>query len=214
MSENLVDLVFEGGGVKGIGLGGAYQAIEEAGFKPNNVAGTSAGAITAALVAAGYSAAELKDILVNMPVTRFKDSGGMSRIPFFGGPLNVLKDLGIYEGKYFHAWIDGLLTAKGVKKFGELLNPEATGPENRHRLRVIASDVTHRRMLILPTDAEHLGIDPDEMLVADAVRMSMSLPLFFEPVEIRHDSDEHTIVDGGMLSNFPVWLFDAPAGKR
>ena len=94
MSENLVDLVFEGGGVKGIGLGGAFQAIEEAGFKPNNVAGTSAGAITAALVAAGYTAAELKDIVFNMPFPRFKDSGGLARIPFFGGPINVLKDVG------------------------------------------------------------------------------------------------------------------------
>src|SRR5919198_4344074 len=214
MNENLVDLVFEGGGVKGIGLGGAFQAIEEAGFKPNNVAGTSGGGITAALVAAGYGADELKDIVFNMPFPRFKDSGGMSRIPFFGGPINVLKDLGIYEGKYFHAWIDGLLTAKGITKFGELLNPQATGLEDRHRLRVIASDLSHRLMLILPTDAQHLGIDPDEMLVADAVRMSMSIPIFFEPVEIRDENDEHTIVDGGMLSNFPVWLFDAPAGQR
>jgi NTE family protein len=214
MGENLVDLVFEGGGVKGIGLGGAFQAIEEAEFKPKNVAGTSAGAITAALVAAGYSAAELKDVVFNMPVPRFKDSGGLSRIPFFGGPINVLEDLGIYEGKYFHAWIDGLLTAKGITKFGDLLNPDATGLEDRHRLRVIASDLTHRRMLILPTDAEHLGIDPDEMLVADAVRMSMSIPIFFEPVEIRHNDDEHTIVDGGMLSNFPVWLFDCPPDQK
>jgi NTE family protein len=69
-------------------------------------------------------------------------------------------------------------------------------------------------MLILPTDAPHLGIEPDEMLVADAVRMSMSIPIFFEPVEVKDASGEHMIVDGGMLSNFPVWLFDAPEGKR
>ena len=48
--------------------------------------------------------------------------------------------------------------------------------------KVIASDVTCRRMLVLPQDAEHLGIEPDEMEIADAVRMSMSIPLFFEPV--------------------------------
>jgi NTE family protein len=214
MSENLVDLVFEGGGVKGIGLGGAFAALEENGFQPNNVAGTSAGAITAALVAAGYSASELKDIVFNMPFSRFKDSGGMARIPFFGGPLNVLSDLGLYEGKYFHAWIAGLLAAKNVNTFADLLNPDSTGPADRHRLRVIASDVTHRRMLILPTDAPHLGIEPDEMVVADAVRMSMSIPIFFEPVEIKDADGEHLIVDGGMLSNFPVWLFDAPEGKR
>jgi predicted acylesterase/phospholipase RssA len=183
--------VFEGGGVKGIGLGERFQRIEEAGFKTNNGRGDVGGGDHGRARGRRYDAAELKDIVFNMPFPRFKDSGGMSRIPFFGGPLNVLKDLGIYEGKYFHAWIDGLLTAKGIKKFGELLNPEATGLENRHRLRVIASDVTHRRMLILPTDATHLGIDPDEMLVADAVRMSMSIPIFFEPIEIHDEKDEH-----------------------
>jgi NTE family protein len=215
MEDNRADLVFEGGGVKGIGLGGAYEALENAGFRPNNVAGTSAGAITAALVAAGYGAAALKDIMSNMPFPRFKDTGGLSRVPFFGGPLNVLKDLGIYEGKFFHEWISGLLEAKNKTRFGDLLNEDATGLEDRHRLRVIASDVTHRRMLVLPTDAGHLGIEPDEMLVADAVRMSMSIPIFFEPVEIRGGEDgEHTIVDGGMLSNFPVWLFDCPPGQR
>src|SRR6185436_8688621 len=217
--QNLMDLVFEGGGVKGIGLGGAFAALEEQGMKPNNVAGTSAGAITASLVAAGYSAQELKDIVFHMPFPRFKDVGGLTRIPFFGGPLNVLADLGIYEGKFFHEWIAGLLEAKGVTKFGDpqLINAGVDDPKDRHRLRVIASDVTHRRMLVLPTDAQHLGTEPDEMLVADAVRMSMSIPIFFEPVEIRggaEDEHEHTIVDGGMLSNFPVWLFDCPPGQR
>ena len=215
MSENRVDLVFEGGGVKGIGLGGAFAALEENGFKANNVAGTSAGAITAALVAAGYSAAELKEIVFHMPFPAFKDTGGMARIPFFGGPLNVLADLGIYEGKFFHTWISELLAKKHVTKFGDLLNPESTGPADRHRLRVIASDVTHRRMLILPTDAPHLGIEPDDMLVADAVRMSMSIPIFFEPVMHRNPRTglDHLIVDGGMLSNFPVWLFDTTKGE-
>jgi len=46
--HNAVDLVCEGGGVKGIGLAGAYSVLEEHGYQPNNVAGTSAGAITAA----------------------------------------------------------------------------------------------------------------------------------------------------------------------
>ena len=48
------------------------------------------------------------------------------------------------------------------------------------------------------------------MEIADAVRMSMSIPLFFEPVvhRNRRTGEDHLIVDGGMLSNFPVWLFD------
>ena len=84
----------------------------------------------------------------------------------------------------------------------------------KYRLSVIASDVTNRRLLILPEDAPTLGIEPDELEVAYAVRMSMSIPIFFEPV--RHvnpeTNEEHVIVDGGMLSNFPVWLFDAAQG--
>src|SRR5215216_4713179 len=103
MHDRHADLVFEGGGVKGIGLAGAFEALEKHGYRRNNVAGTSAGAITAALVAAGYTAQELKDIVFDMPFSRFKDSGGVARVPFFGGPLNVLKDLGRYEGKFFHA---------------------------------------------------------------------------------------------------------------
>lgn len=65
-------------------------------------------------------------------------------------------------------------------------------------------------MLVLPDDAEHLGIDPDELEIAYAVRMSMSIPVFFEPVihRNRRAREEHLVVDGGMLSNFPVWLFD------
>jgi NTE family protein len=129
----------------------------------------------------------------------------------------VLKDLGIYEGKFFHEWISGLLEAKNVTTFGDLVNEDISDPKYTHKLRVIASDVTHKRMLILPDDAPHLGIEPDEMIVADAVRMSMSIPICFEPVEIRggdEDEHEHTIVDGGMLSNFPVWLFDCPPGQK
>jgi predicted acylesterase/phospholipase RssA len=51
---------FEGGGVKGIGLVGAVAVAEERGYQWVNVGGTSAGAIVAFLLAAGYSASEIK----------------------------------------------------------------------------------------------------------------------------------------------------------
>jgi NTE family protein len=63
-------------------------------------------------------------------------------------------------------------------------------------------------MLVLPQDARDIGLDPDQLPVAEAIRMSMSIPVFFAPVKV----DGHQIVDGGLLSNFPVWLFDAPEG--
>lgn len=84
-------------------------------------------------------------------------------------------------------------------------------PKYKYKLKVIASDVTERKMLILPDDAKDFGIDPDKLSVAEAVRMSMSFPLFFIPIRKRKFDDKkvHLIVDGGLLSNFPVWLFDS-----
>jgi NTE family protein len=84
-------------------------------------------------------------------------------------------------------------------------------------LHVVASDVTGRQILYLPLDSEQkLGIKPAELRVADAVRMSMSIPFFFKPVRRRFPRDaerEHVVVDGGMLSNFPISLFDQPAAQ-
>jgi NTE family protein len=208
--DRFVDLVCEGGGVKGIGLAGAFAAIEQRGFVPKSVAGTSAGAITAALIAAGYTSSELDDILLKVPFASFKDKDWMDKIPLVGRGASVALDLGIYEGKAFQRWITELLERKRVTKFGQLADENADDPANRYRLRVIASDVTHRRMLVLPDDAGHLGIEPDELEIAYAVRMSMSIPIFFEPVvhENEKTGEKHVIVDGGMLSNYPVWLFD------
>jgi NTE family protein len=209
--EKHVDLVFEGGGVKGIALVGAFSVLQERGYEPQNMAGASAGAIVAALIAAGYGAGELKEIIAELDYDRFKDEALEDRFPM-GKTLSILKDLGIYEGKAFEEWMRGLLETRGVRTFGDLVRREDVDLKYRYKLQVIASDVTERRLLVLPRDAPKLGIeDPDDIDVAQAVRMSMSIPIFFEPVRFtnRLTDEEHLIVDGGMLSNFPVWLFDA-----
>ncbi len=202
------DLVFEGGGVKGIGLAGAFAALEAGGFTPKRVAGTSAGAITAALVAAGYAAEELHEVVAALPFASFKDKGWEDRPPG-GAGLSILLDHGIYEGREFERWMGKRLAAKGIETFGDLRARQAD-PDDGPPLRVIASDVSDHSVLVLPDDAERLGVEPDALNVAYAVRMSMSIPIFFEPVvhSNRRTSEEHLIVDGGMLSNFPVWLFD------
>jgi NTE family protein len=210
--EKRLDLVLEGGGVKGVGLVGAYSVLHAHGFDIENVAGTSAGAITAAAIAAGFTPDELRDLTLGLDYRQFEDKGWEDKLPVLEKMTSVLLDLGIYEGKRFHEWMRELLAQKNVHTFGDLLCAEdETDLRYRYKLQVIASDVTNRRLLILPRDAKKLGIEPDELEVALAVRMSMSIPIFFEPV--RHENpetgEEIIIVDGGMLSNFPVWLFDS-----
>ncbi|HET7044477.1 MAG TPA: patatin-like phospholipase family protein [Gaiellaceae bacterium] len=208
------DLVCEGGGVKGIGLAGAYATLEERGYKAAHVAGTSAGAITAALIAAGYTAAELKEIVLALDFRQFEDKGWEDRLPLTGIPLSLLLDQGIYEGIRFHSWLHDLLAAKGIETFAQL-RTDSDDPRYAYRLQVIVSDISGRRLLVLPRDAGELGLDPDLLDVSLAVRMSMSIPIFFEPVRIEDTktNHQHVLVDGGILSNFPVWLFDVDADE-
>lgn len=214
-TEMYVDLVFEGGGVKGIGLAGALATLEERGYRPQNVAGTSAGAISAALLAAGYTAAELREIILKLDYRQFRDKAWEDKVPLIERSLSMLLDLGLYEGDYFLAWIRERLEGKGVRTFADLVHPDfADDPRFRSRLQVIASDVTRHELLVLPRDATKLGVEPDDLDVALAVRMSMSIPVFFEPIRFENPKtgETHVIVDGGMLSNYPVWLFDCDDG--
>lgn len=216
MRNNLLaDAVFEGGGVKGIGLVGAVAVAEERGYQWVNVAGTSAGAIVAALVAAGYTGAEMKEILNELDYNRFKDTSLLDRIPFIGPVTSVIFEKGIYEGKFFENWMRGLLRKKNIHTFNDLVLEEYKDDERyRFKLRVIASDISRGRLLILPQDIADFGIRPKDLNVAAAIRMSMSIPFFFEPVTLRNMKTNQVsyIVDGGLLSNFPVWLFDAEGG--
>jgi NTE family protein len=207
--EKRVDLVFEGGGVKGIALAGAYSVLEDRGFEVQNVAGASAGAIVGSLVTAGYSAKELHDLLEATPFSSFMDKGWEDKIIGLGIPISILKDHGIYEGKVFLDWIKDKLAGKGISTFGDLRNPGEVDPRWQYRLQVVVSDVTTHSLLLLPRDAEQIGRTADDLEVADAVHMSMAMPIFFEPVTVQRDGQDVVLVDGGMLSNFPVWVFDS-----
>ena len=205
------DAVFEGGGVKGIGLVGAVAVAEERGYQWQNVAGTSAGAIVAALLAAGYTAAEMKEIMEKLDYNDFKDNGLLDKVPLVGEIASLIFEKGIYEGKWFENWMRGLLKKKDKETFGDLIADEFKDDERyRFKLRVIASDISSGRMLVLPQDIADFGIRPEDFNIVAAVRMSMSIPFFYEPVRLRNMKTNQVsyIVDGGILSNFPVWLFD------
>ena len=205
MAEKRADIVLEGGGVKGIGLVGALSVIESEGYSWGNIAGTSAGAIVASLLAAGYTAAELETVISGVDYNRFKDEGAVDKIPFFGPLISVLAEKGVYEGKYLEDWIGGLLAAKGKRTFGDLIIEGEKDPRYRYKLNVITSDISNGLLVVLPHGLKEYGIDPDTFSIAQAVRMSMSIPFFFEPVKLK----DVFFVDGGMLSNFPIWLFDS-----
>jgi len=206
------DLVFEGGGVKGIGLAGAYRELSERGYTPECVAGTSAGAITAALVAVGYTGAELEEIVLHqMRFSEFEDPTFLDHFGMPGAMLQFFVARGMHSGAHFLTWMRERLQVKGITRFGQLRDEgQAAGGNRTYRLQVIASDLSGRQMLVLPRDAAVVGLDPDELEIAEAVRMSMSIPIFFEPVTVRNPKTgaKHVIVDGGLLSNYPIWVFD------
>ena len=207
------DAVFEGGGVKGIGLVGAVAEIEKAGYEFVNLAGTSAGAIVASLLAVDYKADQIKEEMEKLDYNSFKDEGLLDKLGIIGKGLSIGFEYGIYEGEYFEKWLEGLLLKKGKTTFGEILTQEykngKAGEKYKYRLQVIAADITDRRLLVLPGDLKSFGYDPDQFSISRAVRMSMSIPFFFEPVKLRDmNGRDHYIVDGGVLSNYPIWLLD------
>ncbi len=211
------DLVLEGGGVKGIALVGAISLLEERGYRFNRVAGTSAGSIVGSLVAAGMPTTDMVEVMRSLDYRRFQDKGREDRLP--GGRLySLFTQHGIYEGAYLRAWLSEILATYGVRTFADLLydDPGAALPEaQRYRLVVMASDVSTGRLRRLPWDYPVFGLAPDQTPVVDAVRASMSIPFFFEPVKLRSriTDEEIWMVDGGMLSNFPVEVFDRSHGN-
>ncbi|MGD0725371.1 MAG: patatin-like phospholipase family protein [Spirochaetia bacterium] len=204
------DGVFEGGGVKGIALVGALSAFESRGFKWRNLAGTSAGAIVASLLASGYSAEELKDIIGRIDYTKFEDASAVGRIPLVGPVISLLTSKALYKGDFFEEWLRGLLREKGISTFRDLKKKDDDGTSFTYKLNVITSDISNQRLVVLPSGLGKYGIEPDEFSVARAVRMSMSIPLFFRPQKVAGS----LFVDGGILSNFPIWLFDAAGRPR
>ncbi|MCP4117527.1 MAG: patatin-like phospholipase family protein [Desulfobacteraceae bacterium] len=188
------NLVFEGGGVKGIAYVGAMQVLEKVGILKNidRIGGTSAGSINAVLFAAGFSNQETLKILNKLDFNDFKDdSWGVLR------DMNRLKDeYGWYKGDFFRDWIGELLkkkTGKANITFKAL--QEHTGKD----LYVYASNLsTNFGEVCSPEHTPRLR-------VVDAVRRSMSIPLFFRAVR---DDRKDVFVDGGVINNYPVKLFD------
>ncbi|MCU1692253.1 MAG: conserved rane protein, partial [Frankiales bacterium] len=173
--------------------------------------GTIAGALVAGLQAAGEPVARLEDVLRAVDVRRFRDTAGVGRLPLVGRGLALLAHDGLYEGRYLEQFLTGALAELGVRTFGDLRLDDAGSalpPAHSYRLVVTTSDLSRRRLARLPWDLDSYGTDPDAFPVARAVRASAAIPFFFRPVVQRTPQGDATWVDGGLLSNVPVDLFD------
>lgn len=198
--------VFEGGGIKGIAFAGAITELEKAGYTFEHVVGTSAGAIAAVLLAAGYTGSEISAELSKVDFELFSTK---SKFGILGSVFNFVKDYGVYSSTYFLEWLEGLLKKKGKNVFGDFLT-DNTDEKNRYKCQMIASDITDQNMLILPRDLKQFGLEPNDYPVASAVQMSMSIPFYYEPIKLTDANGKvHFIVDGGILSNYPLWVLDS-----
>ena len=190
------NLVFEGGGVKGIAYAGAIQVLEQYDILPQiqRVAGTSAGAITATLLGLGADSKDVASIVGGTDFRQFMDSSLF--------PVNVLRlvnDYGWYKGDAFAAWMQGIVkryTGHADLTFAQLHALKGAG---RFRdLYMMCTDLSTQTPVVF--SAETTPTVP----VWLAARSSMSIPLFFQAVMQGKD----VRVDGGVSWNYPIDLFD------
>lgn len=214
----VTDLVLEGGGAKLPGLVGAVEALAAAGYDFHRIAGTSAGAIVGALTAAGVPADRLRRKVLELDFTEFEDLSPAFRLtPWLGKVQGLLFHKGMYLGDALRDFLTESLAAQGVRTWGDLRLDDPGGalaPERSYRLVVIVSDVSRGRLLRLPWDYEDaLGVDADSQSVAEAVCASAAGPFVFRPRSLPAQPSvaggaSVLAADGGLLSNFPVDVFD------
>lgn len=188
------NLVFEGGGVKGLAYAGALSVLDERGILPQveRVAGTSAGSITALLVALKYTPQEIHDLLFHLPFQEFEDGGAT-------GLFRVFRRFGWYRGDNYLELMRCLVGQKTGNRFSTFRDLQAKGFLDLH---MFATDLNTGKGLEFS-----FATTPDEE-VALAARTSGSFPLFFAAIERQGD----TLVDGGVVDNYPLEAFDTAAG--
>jgi predicted acylesterase/phospholipase RssA len=176
-------LIMKGGGIKGLAFAGALLELERY-FSFDIFAGASAGAITAVLLGAGYTPAELRQTLGETSFRKFLDASRLRSL------WNLLTTYGLYSGDAFERWIKDLLTKK-IPKMGRI--------EMRHlHDSVVYACTPGHGTVVFDSRGNNKSVD-----AAFAARCSMSIPFFFRPMTI----EQRRVYDGGMRNNFPVARF-------
>ncbi len=191
--------VFKGGGAKGLLYAGAIEAVAEHERWFRAVAGSSAGAITATLIAAGLTPQELKDAARDGP----------ARVGW-----NLLGDLTgqpLLRTRRLRMWLEELLVRQaeraGTRQSGDsaavtfALLYETTGIE----LYVVAVDVAQRQPIVFS------AATTPALAVTDAVLASSAIPVAFRPGRLEVDlggvTRVHRLIDGGVWANYPAFVF-------
>lgn len=211
--QKIENLVFEGAGIRGIAYAGVVQELENKGMLSsiNKVGGTSAGAIVAMLVSLNYTAAEIETIVGSTNFKKFNDG----HFIFAGGINRINKYFGWYRGYRLEVWLEALIKSKTGDGNISLLKLKDKGFKE---LYTTGTNLNRQQLVVF----SHLSFP--QMKVKDAVRISMSIPLYFEPLYItaggsvvRRPSNIHeaeVLLDGGFLANYPIFLFDGIGGEK
>ena len=192
MTRIIENLVFKGGGVQGIAYAGAIEALEKecilSGVK--RTAGTSAGAVAAVLISLGYSSNEIVNVLGNTNFKKFQDDLN---------PLKLTKKYGLYRGEKLLKWVQEIIHQKTGNKnltFADLEN------QGYKTLKVFASDLNTTSLTEFSYDKT------PNVKIAESIRASMSIPLFFDAWKFPDEQpNNHIYVDGGVLYNYPITAF-------
>ena len=207
-NKTIKNLVFEGAGIRGIAYAGAVKILETEKILPQveKVGGTSAGAITAMMIALGYTSQEVQDVLSQTKFHKFNDG----KFLFFGGIHRMRKTYGWYRGKKFTKWIENLIEQKTNNKDITFLELHELGFKD---LYAVGTCLNQQKMMVFSRETF------PQMKIKDAIRISMSIPLYFQAVFIDKTGNVFSkqnkngtldiVVDGGIIGNFPIEIFDA-----
>jgi NTE family protein len=147
--------------------------------------------------------------------------------------------MGIYSGDYLTEWLAPILHNElGIRSFADLklsseVDPDLSlPPGHEYSLVVNVSDITRRQLVRLPWDYPLYGHVADDEDPVEAVRASISIPLFFEPVRfvanpteldvplptggttrVHYAGGSVTWVDGGLLESCSTAAFDRIDGR-
>jgi NTE family protein len=190
------NLVFQGGGVKGIAYAGALNALENMGINTNikRCAGTSAGSIVATLISIGYDSTEISAALKKTNFKQFKANVN---------PIRLFTKYGLYSSDKFAKWLTERLAEKNLPAALTFAGLKALKADNQKikDLYVFASNLS--RNIVQGFSAD---VTPDVKIV-DAVKASMSIPFFFNATTVNGMGDD-VFVDGGLVYNYPISVFD------